>query len=116
MGARIKALVGLTMAGLAASTLVSPAAHASAGYFEFCNVQGNIPSPVSEYVAFPYHGWYASPIITSGVSQSPCWVTSFDGVANDEAVGYRLVNGQWLAVATMWFNDGPNSGPYRFEF
>ncbi|MCO5992037.1 hypothetical protein [Actinoallomurus rhizosphaericola] len=115
MRARIKALVGLTAAGLAASTLVAPAAHASNGYFEFCNNHGNIPSPVSEYVAFPYRGWSTSPVITSGVSEAKCWVTPLSGMANDEAVGYRLVNGQWLAVATTYFNDdGPE--PTIFEF
>ncbi|GAA0328993.1 hypothetical protein NE235_35250 [Actinoallomurus spadix] len=115
MATRIKALLGLTAAGLAASTLVAPAAHASSNYFQFCNNHGNIPSPVSEYVAFPYRGWIESPVITSGVSPAKCWVMPVSGIANDEAVGYRLVNGQWLAVATIYFNDDAPD-PTTFEF
>ncbi|GAB2871875.1 hypothetical protein GCM10027176_86750 [Actinoallomurus bryophytorum] len=32
------------------------------------------------------------------------------GADSDEAVGYRLVNGQWLAVVTRYFSDDPGGG------
>lgn len=110
MAARMKTLLGLTTAGLAASAFLSPAAHADGVNFRFCNVQGNIPNPVAEYVAFPYRGWFASAIQQSG----QCWSARLSGVANDEAVGYRQVNGQWLAVATKYFSD--SSGSVEFDF
>jgi hypothetical protein len=110
MGARVKALLGLTAVGIFASALVPSAAYADGVNFRFCNVSGNIPYPHDEYVAFPYRGGYTSTIQPPG----GCWSTVLSGVANDEAVGYRNVNGQWLAVATKYFSD--SSGSVEFDF
>lgn len=106
MAARIKALLGLTAAGLCASVLVPAAAQAQAqsATFRFCNL-----SSAPEYVAFPYHGWFASTVQNPG----QCWTHSLTGQANDEAVGYRLINGAWPAVATKYFGD---SGSPQFYF
>jgi hypothetical protein len=98
MGARMKTLIGLTAAGLCASTLMPAVAQAQpAGInFGFYN-----SSSAPEYVAFPYRGWFASTVVNPGGT----WRVGLTGLANDEAVGYRLVNGQWLAVATKYFSD-----------
>ncbi|MDN3355622.1 hypothetical protein [Actinomadura sp. DC4] len=77
--------------------------------FRFCNVSGNI-NPSDEYVAFPYRGWFSSYVTPPGA----CWSATLGGVASDEAVGYRQVNGQWLAVATKYFSD--SSGGVEFDF
>ncbi|MGI5224413.1 hypothetical protein [Actinoallomurus iriomotensis] len=105
----MKAMLGLTAAGIFASVLVPSAAHADGVNFRFCNVSGNI-DPHDEYVAFPYRGWFASYVEAPG----GCWSANLSGVANDEAVGYRNVNGQWLAVATKYFSD--SSGSVEFDF
>lgn len=104
MAVRIKALLGLTAAGLCASVLVPAAAQAQTATFTFCNL-----SSAPEYVAFPYRGWYASTIQNPG----HCWQHTLAGQANDEAVGYRLINGAWPAVATKYFSD---SGSPQFFF
>jgi hypothetical protein len=101
MGARRKALLGLTAAGLFGTVLVPTAAQAAGVGFTFCNV-----SSADEYVAFPYHGWFSSYVESPG----NCWHTVLSGVNSDEAVGYRLVNGQWLAVVTRYFTDNPSGG------
>jgi hypothetical protein len=113
MRARIKTLLGLSVAALFASVLVSPAAHADSVTFIFCNTSGNI-NPHDEYVAFPYHGWWASTVQRPG----GCWSAVLSGVASDEAVGYRNINGQWLAVATKYFSDsnGGNDPARGVEF
>ncbi|MCO5995956.1 hypothetical protein [Actinoallomurus rhizosphaericola] len=80
--------------------------------FAFCNTQGNIPNPVTEYVAFPYHDY---PATSEVKSSGQCWFHPVTGVANDEAVGYRQVNGQWLAVATNYFSDTDNTWT-EFDF
>jgi hypothetical protein len=103
MGVRIKALLGLTAAGVAASTLVPATAEAAGAGFTFCNV-----SSAPEYVAFPYRGWFASYVEDPG----HCWHASLSGVSSDEAVGYRLVNGQWLAVLTRYFSDSGTVNVY----
>jgi hypothetical protein len=102
MGNRRRALLGLTAAGLFASALVPTAAQAEAGaQFTFCNTSGNIPSPTEEYVWFPQRGW-SSPSVPSG----RCWgPVTLNGYGSEEVVGYRLVNGQWLAVYEKWFSD-----------
>jgi len=96
-------------AGLAASVLVAPAAHADGVNFRFCNVSGNI-NPHDEYVAFPYRGWYASYVVPPG----GCWSAVLSGVADDEAIGYRNANGQWPAVATRYFSDSDSSVEFDF--
>lgn len=70
-------------------------------FVTFCNV-----SSADEYVAFPYHGWFSSYVESPG----NCWHTVLSGVDGDEAVGYRLVNGQWLAVVTRYFSGNPGGG------
>lgn len=109
MGARTKALLGLTAAGILASTLVPSAAQAAGANFRFCNVSGNI-DPHDEYVSFPYRGGFSSYTVSPG----GCWSAVLSGVASDEAVGYRNVNGQWLAVATKYFSD--NQLTVEFDF
>jgi hypothetical protein len=109
MGARIKAALGLAAAGIFASVLVPAPANAIEYNFIFCNIQGNIPNPVDEYVDFPYRG-ISSPVLSSG---DRCWPTHLSGLDNDLAVGYRRVNGQWLAVATVYFRDSDGS---RIDF
>lgn len=109
MGARIKTLLSLTAAGIFASALVPAAAHADGVNFRFCNVSGNI-NPHDEYVSFPYRGGFSSYIEPPG----GCWSAVLSGVASDEAVGYRNINGQWLAVATKYFSD--SSGSVEFDF
>ncbi|WP_329247721.1 hypothetical protein OG417_54030 [Actinoallomurus sp. NBC_01490] len=109
MSARIKAALGLTAAGIFASVLVPSAAHAAGVNFRFCNVSGNI-NPHDEYVSFPYRGWFSSTIQPPG----GCWSANLTGVASDEAVGYRNINGQWLAVATKYFSD--SAGSVEFDF
>ena len=96
MSVRIKALLGVAAAGLAASALFPMPAQAAGNNFAFCNI-----SSAPEYVSFPYRGWFSSTIQNPG----QCWSHSFSGLTSDEAVGYRLVNGYWLAVATRYFND-----------
>ena len=105
MGNRRKALLGLTAAGLFASALVPTAAQAQAqagAQFTFCNTSGNIPNPSDEYVAFPQRGWVASTVVSSGGCWGPVTLSGYD---SEEVVGYRLVNGQWLAVYEKWFSD-----------
>jgi hypothetical protein len=104
MGFRIKALLGLTAAGIAASTLMPAAAQADTANFTFCNV-----SSAPEYVAFPYRGWSSSYVENPG----QCWHAKLSGLSSDEAVGYRLVNGYWLAVYTRYFSD---SGTVNVSF
>jgi hypothetical protein len=109
MGARTKALLGITAAGVFASALLPATAHADGVAFRFCNVSGNI-NPSDEYVAFPYRGWFSSYVVSPG----NCWSAVLSGQPNDEAVGYRNVNGQWLAVATRYFSD--SDGSVEFDF
>jgi hypothetical protein len=103
----MKTLLGLTAAALAASALVSPAAHADNVTFRFCNLSGT-----DEYVSFPYHGGWSSYV------ESPrnCWSTILNALSSDEAVGYRKVNqsGQYLPVATKYFSG--SSGSVEFDF
>jgi hypothetical protein len=96
---RIKALLGLTTAGLIASALVPTAAYADSVTFRFCNISSS-----DEQVGFPYHSWIYTPVRSPGT----CWTQVLSGVANDEAVGFRNVNGQWPAVVTKYFSDSPN--------
>jgi hypothetical protein len=102
MGVRIKSLLGLTAAGLFASVLIPTAAHADSVTFIFCNASSS-----DEYVSFPYHGGFSSYVESPG----NCWRGVLSGVDNDEAVGYRLVNGQWLAVVTKYFSDSTSGDP-----
>jgi hypothetical protein len=103
MGIRRRAVLGLTAAGVFASALVPTAAEARAGaQFTFCNTSGNIPNPTQEYVAFPQRGWIQSTVVSSGGCWGPVTLSGYD---NEEVVGYRLVNGQWLAVYERWFSD-----------
>ena len=106
MAARTKALLGLTAVGLCASALLPAAAQAQArgASFTFCN-----RSKAPEYVAFPYRGGFSSYV----EQPDHCWHATLRGRAHDEAVGYRRVNGHWLAVATKYFRD---SGTVRFYF
>ena len=97
VGARKKALLGLTAAGIFAATLVPTAAQAQAGAtFTFCNV-----SSAPEYVSFPQRGWWSSYVENPG----QCWRAVLSGIDQEEVVGYREVNGQWPAVYTRWFSD-----------
>ncbi|WP_433174848.1 hypothetical protein [Actinoallomurus sp. CA-150999] len=97
MGFRIKALLGLTAAGIAASSLAPTAAQAS-GYFAFCNV-----SSTNEYFQISPYG-NSRGLYSSLVSPGTCYLTSFSpGTAYRQAVAYREVNGQYPAVATRWF-------------
>ncbi len=101
----MKALLGLTTAGLAASVLLPATAHADGVNFRFCNVSGS-----DEYVQFPYRGGFSSYIVPPG----GCWSAVLSGVASDEAVGYRNYNGQWPAVATRYFSDSDSSVEFDF--
>jgi hypothetical protein len=98
MGARMKTLIGLTAAGLCASALMPAVAQARPATMNFGFYNG---SSAPEYVAFPYRGWWSSTIVNPGQT----WQANLSGLDNDEAVGYRQVNGQWLAVATKYFSD-----------
>ncbi|MFK4106442.1 hypothetical protein ACI2L1_41615 [Streptomyces sp. NPDC019531] len=103
---RIKTTIGVTSAGILAAVLMSaPAAHASPLNFQSCNKTSS-----QEFVQFPYRGEWSSTIIEPG----KCWQTSLVGNTNEEAVGYRKVNGYWLAVATKYFND--SAGFTEFDF
>ncbi|WP_327250004.1 hypothetical protein [Streptomyces sp. NBC_01320] len=102
----IKSTLGVTAAGLLAAVLIpAPAAHASTINFRSCNHTG-----YQEFVQFPYRSGWSSTVIAPGT----CWSASLSGRTNDEAVGYRYVNGHWLAVATRYFND--YGGFTEFDF
>jgi hypothetical protein len=92
MGSRMKAVLGLTAAGVAASMLIPAAAQASATV-TFCNGSG-----AYEYFDVPPVGnlqGYRSVNLSPG----RCVSASFNGPSR-LAVAYRQVNGQWQAVAT----------------